>query len=241
MILLDQYPYFYSILFWISMKPFYDYSKITQWTTTIITFLIASLIAYLWMDLLLESMWWSLAIFLLAPFMQFFMTPLFTIIGVYKYLSPMLLVYNPTEKKHDLHNGTSFDYLLNMRSAKAGNAARYQLLKYYMQGLLNIIDKVEKKDLPGTVMVRGSSYFFSDRTAKRLGFKLKATGLDEKFNILLNYIDLFWMYSFAHGKWRLPNLKAIKTAEISGKDLLKQKDKIQHLLHYFNKKQNEPA
>ena len=223
------------------MKPFYEYSKKTQWLIVIITFLLASTLTYFWMELLLESMWWAFSIFFLAPFMQFLMTPLFTKIGLYQYLSPMLLVYSPSDKRYDLHNGTSFDYLLNLRKHKAGSQVKHQLLKYYIQGLLKVIDKIEQQVLPETVLVRGSSYFFSDRTAKRLGFDLKETGKNEKLNILLNYLDLFWMYSLAHGRWRYPNLKSIKTAEISGGDLVKQKEKIKQLLQYFNKKQNEPA
>ncbi|MBK7697160.1 MAG: hypothetical protein IPI30_23525 [Saprospiraceae bacterium] len=46
------------------------------------------------------------------PIGQFASTPFFTLVGIYKYYSPMLLGYMANDNQIDLHSGGSFDYLL---------------------------------------------------------------------------------------------------------------------------------
>ncbi|MEM8896607.1 MAG: hypothetical protein AAGC85_00815, partial [Bacteroidota bacterium] len=145
------------------------------------------------------------------------------------YLSPMLLVYSPNKKLYDLHNGTSFDYLFLMRKVKAGSAAKKLILKYYLEGLLQIIQEIKTGNLPDSLVISGSSYFFSERTAEKLGFTIQKADSMVYFNSAFNMLDLTWMYSYAHGRFRFPKLSAIKKASISGKDLLKQEAYIRRL------------
>lgn len=191
-----------------------------------------------WFKACTEQAFAFVLIFVITPVLQFLMTPFFTLIGLYKYVSPMLLVYNGSNKKYDLHNGTSFDYLLIMRFDKKGIVFRQKMLTYYLEGLLVVIEKIENKTLAETVIVRGSSYFFSERTAGRLGFKTSKTNAAEKINLVFNYLDLLWMYSLSKGKLAFPNLNKIKTAEIIGTELLANKKKLFDLKQFLarNKK-----
>jgi hypothetical protein len=179
---------------------------------------------------------YTLGVFLLVPFFQFLAAPIFTLTKVYTYLSPMLLVYAANNKTYDLHNGTGFDYLLVKGATPAGLKWRQKLIAYYLEGLLVIIEKIENSELPDTLEIRGSSYFFSDQTAKRLGFTLKETQSHEKFNIYLNYLDLLWMFSISKGRLSFPNVGDIKTASTTGAELVKRKVQFINLLEYLNSK-----
>lgn len=217
------------------MNKFYEINKILQWIIALIMFLVMFLLFTIWMKIVVENPLICFSIFIVVPLCQFLSTPFFKLIGLYNYLSPMLLVFCASDKKYDLHNGTSFDYLFVMQKYKPGKKFRGKIWDYYIIGLLKIIEKIENKSLSENVVVRGSSYFFSDRTAKMLGFKLSKTNMFEKLNILANYLDLLWMYSLAQGKIAFPNLNNIKTAEIKGTDLVANKAKLKELSSYLKR------
>jgi hypothetical protein len=192
------------------------------------------LFAY-WLHLIAISFFYYFLLFIFTPFLQFLITPTMTLIGVYTYLSPMLLVYNANDKEYDLHNGTSFDYLMVMTTNNGSIPFKRRMLHYYLEGLLVIIEKIETKKLPEALIVRGSSYFFSERTARRLGFEIKSPKATEKFNIWINYLDLTWMYSLANARITLPRINKLKTAEIAGAELVLQKNELQRLLDYISR------
>jgi hypothetical protein len=160
---------------------------------------------------------------------QFSLTPIFRASGSYKYYSDFLLVYNPNQTTYDLHLGSSFDYALHMKWSDRGIVARKKLLAGMLTGLMRIIDDGEKGILPGTLVITGTSYFFSDSSVKRFGFQLTEPTAAYRTNLILNFVDLYWMSVFTSGSWRFPKLNKAKKAEITLEALIAQKSKIEQL------------
>jgi len=217
------------------MNSFYQLPKWCQYALAIIMMLILGGIMLSWYKLIEIHPAFFLTLFLLSPLYHLLLTPLMTLTKSYVYINPMLLAFNPSEERYDLHMGTSFDYLMVMRGTPPGISARYKNLGFLLDGLLKIIDRIETGALPDTVEVRGSSYFFSDRTAESMGFKLSPTGLAEKCNIVFNYLELLWTYSYTQGRLSFPNLNNIKTASTSGAELVRQKERIERLYAHISK------
>ncbi len=211
------------------MNSFYEKSIAIQWSVGILMLLILFAGFVLWMSTLATHFVVVPLILIIPSAVQFLATPAAKLAGPYSYLSPMLVVFAPSEKKYDIHNGTPFDYLLVMKGVKSGAAFNRTMIKYYLEGLLRIVEKVEAKELPDSVVICGSSYFFSDRTARRLGFELSEASLALKLNVLINYVDLVWMYSLSRGRLAFPKLGNMKTARISGKRLVQNKAELVRL------------
>ena len=218
------------------MNRFYAFPKFHQWAITLLMFFLAMGILGFWLYLIAISFWYYFLFFLFLPILQFLLTPFLTLVGLYKYLSPMLLAYAPSPKKYDLHNGTSFDYLFMMSGIKKGKPTENKILEYYLEGLLNIIASLEKGELPETLSISGTSYFFSESTARRFGFKVLKPDLFLKVNQYMNYLDLLWMYSRAKGKWTFPKLKGVKKAVIQGSELLAKKESLEKIYRYLKRR-----
>lgn len=215
---------------------FYSYPIALQWGLAILIFAFSGIVMGTWYYAALKNLLYFLLFPLIMPIFQFGFTPLFRLIGLYKYLSPMLLVYAPSQKKYDLHNGTSFDYLFVMKGIEPGRAFQNVMLCYYLEGLLQIIQELEAGDIPPEIEISGTSYFFSESTAKRLGFELVPINSFLKFNLYMNFIDLTWMYSLAKGRWTVPNFKEVKSVKTTGAELLKNKAYLLDLHAYLRLK-----
>lgn len=208
------------------MKRFNDLNKVFKWVISISFGIILIFILSLWIKTVSESKIWMLLIIIIVPLIQFLITPLFTLLNFYHYYSPMVVSFGNNKRVIDLHNGTSFDYLLEMSKIKAGIKWKNKMLFFYLNALLKIISQIENGDLTNSTIIRGSSYFLSERSAKKLGFSVNKTSIIEKINIALNYFDLIWMYSLTNGKLTFPNLTKITTVRITGRELVQSKKEI---------------
>lgn len=157
------------------------------------------------------------------PLAIFTSTPLMRVSGYFIYYSPMLVGIK-SKKKLDLHNGTTFDYFLNMKFKDKGTQARYKILGYYVEGLLNIISEIESGKINSELPIEGTSYFFSENTAVKLGFTIQKPVFNYYFNFIFNFVDLIFMYSYSKGKLSIPHIFSIKRAVCSPAELCKRKD-----------------
>lgn len=217
------------------MNRFFDLHITVQWMLALLMLLMLFSIFMLWIKLLADHLVVLPLIILVPTLVQFFAAPMAKLVGIHTYLSPMLFVNNATNKKYEIHNGTPFDYLLVMSKTRMGIGFRNKMLSYFLDGLLKIVEKIEAGELPESLIVQGNSYFFNDRTASNLGFDLSETSISVRINLLVNYVDLTWMYSLSRGSLSFPKIGDVKTGEITGSRLVMNKEKLIRLNSFMNK------
>jgi hypothetical protein len=218
------------------MNNFYKQPKILQWIEATLLLILGFLPALSIIEKGYSQPIFYLLFIIYVPIGQFAFTPLFRLIGVYKYYSPMLLGYMANNLQIDLHSGGSFDYLFVMRKYKSGIELRNRLLTYQLEGLTNLIQLIENKNIHETVNIVGTSYFFNNRTLQKMGFEIVNPSLFYRLNLFVNFIDLIWMYSLSQGKFSIPKIWNAKKASISGSKLLAKKDVIENLFKKMSSK-----
>jgi hypothetical protein len=218
------------------MNDFYKLPKILQWLLALLLLVSGFFPALALIELGYAHPIAYLLVIFYVPIGQFSFTPFFTLLGVYKYYSPMLLGYTPSDSQIDLHSGGSFDYLFVMRKYKSGIEMRNRLLLFQLEGLKKIIQLIEDKEVSESVNIVGTSYFFSDRTAKKIGFELIDPSLFYRINLFANFLDLVWMYSLSQGKWAIPKVWKAKKVQITGQKLLENKGQLEALYDKLSSK-----
>jgi hypothetical protein len=218
------------------MNDFYKLPKVLQWVFAFFLLVGGFFLALALIELGYLHPIAYLLFFVYIPIGQFFFTPFFKLVGVYHYYSPMLLGYMASNTQIDLHSGGSFDYLFVMRKYPPGFEIKKRLLLFHLEGLRNISQLIEEKTIPVSVTIVGTSYFFSDRTAKKIGFELIDPSLFYKINLFANFLDLVWMYSLSQGKWAIPKVWQAKKVQITGQKLVENKAQLEALYNKLNSK-----
>lgn len=219
------------------MNNYYKQPKIVVWIESIFLLLIGIVLGILIIVKGNDNAMYYLGFFLYVPVSQFLFTPIYTLTGGYTYYSPMLLGYMANDTQIDLHSGTSFDHLFVLRKYSSGTPLRNRILLYHLEGLLQLIQLLEEQRIPESVNIVGTSYFFNDRTLLKLGFQIEKASLFYRINLLINGIDLFWMYSLSQGKLAIPTLWNAKKASIQGNQLVQSKPKLHALYQHLQAKQ----
>ena len=219
------------------MNNYYKQPKIVVWIESIFLLLIGIVLGILIIVKGNDNAMYYLGFFLYVPVSQFLFTPIYTLTGGYTYYSPMLLGYMANDTQIDLHSGTSFDHLFVLRKYPLGTPLRNRILLYHLEGLLRLIQLIEEKRIPESVNIVGTSYFFNDRTLLKLGFQIEKASLFYRINLLINGIDLFWMYSLSQGKLAIPTLWDAKKASIQGNQLVQSKPKLHAFYQHLQAKQ----
>lgn len=207
-----------------------------QWIQALILSSIGISIS-LYFFLILDLPFYFILILFVKPFIHFCLAPLLKLTGILKYQSPMLITVKTASKKIEIHNGNSFDYFSKMRWNQKGKTARKKIMLYYLRGLLKIINDIETKKLSPQTNLTGVSYFFSEQTAKRIGFTFAPVKLRHRFLFILDYLNLFAMYSYSKGKLAFPSLLKLKKVKISAERLLNSKNQIIKLINLLNKRE----
>lgn len=220
------------------MNDFYKQPKLLQWIESILLLALGFYPAIKIIELGHSNPIFYFLFFIYLPIGQFSTTPIFKLLGIYRYYSPMLLGYMSSKNQIDLHNGGSFDYLFVMRHIKIGNGFRNRILLYHLEGLMNIIKELENGSVPKSVHIIGTSYFFNTRTLNKFGFELTQPSLFYRINLLVNFIDLIWMYSVSQGKLSIPKLWRAQKASIEGGKLMESKEIVFALYNKLTAKTN---
>ncbi|MEM7105199.1 MAG: hypothetical protein AAF502_18825, partial [Bacteroidota bacterium] len=171
------------------MKGYYSLPKLAQWIIAILLIVVGFGAI---MPLILKP-YGLLLLPLLAPVFNLVSVPFFRLIGYYKYLNPYVLSTVQTDKQYDLHNIFTFDYLVNFKWSDRGKPAKRILLGHYFKALLTIIERIEKQQLSPHVKIVGHSYFFNNRTAKKLGFTISKASFFWIFNSIVQFIELSYL------------------------------------------------
>jgi hypothetical protein len=217
------------------MNNFYKQPIVLQWFIAVVMMLIGFYPSFLIIELTSKHSVSGLLFILILPLLQFAFTPIYKLSGMYTYYSPMLLGYMANAVQIDLHSGGSFDYLMVMRNSKSGLILRNKLIMYYLEGLLNITNQIEQGTIPRSVNIKATSYFFNERTIKKMGFEVQNPSAYYRLNLLLNFIDLTWMYSLSMGKFSIPKIWDAKKMSIKGECLLEKKELLISLLQKMSK------
>ncbi len=160
---------------------------------------------------------------------QLSVTPFCRATGIYRYHSPMFKATFRTSRTYEVHGGTSWDWLVLFRFRDRGAPAARRVMIWYLEGLIDLASRIESGEIPRSVEITGTSYFFRAETARRLGFRIRPAGFRLRFNLLLNALDLWLAYSFTRGRFALPGLLDAKQAVIRGDELVRRKGQISRL------------
>lgn len=169
---------------------------------------------------------------IVVPAMQFALTPLWRLAGVYRYYSPVLFVTEAPGGGYELHGGTSFDYLCLRRRGCTAPAHRV-LLREYLVGLLGLIRDVEEGRITSDARIVGTSYFFSERSARKLGFSLSPASRGVKLHLMLDILSVAVMYSYAHGRPVVPPVWRARMAETTAAELARHRPVVERFLHHM--------
>lgn len=184
------------------------------------------------------SLLYAVFLVFMSPILEsVLLTPLYSCIGRFKYLSP-LLIYTESNSELHLHVGSIYDYLINIERHEYGHKAQLKVLKGILDGLNELCKRTEQGELEPERAIFATSYFFNAKSAKKLGFKEDEANDLEVFNLYLSYFSLAIRLSMIKGKSEYPKLSEIKKIRTTAGELLKHKDAIERMLSHVETRLN---
>jgi hypothetical protein len=219
-------------------------SKRLQWTVALLLAGLCLGVVGLPFALVIHDWRWAPGIvalpLLIAPLEGLLLTPLHTLTGRYRYYSPFLLATADAGGALELHVATLFDYVVLLRWRDRGRRASRRIAVELLRGLLAVIADVERGALAAHLPVTATSYIFSSRTLRRMGFELQPTSAAARLNLALAFVGIALRLSFTRGRPTLPDLRRIRTATATGAQLAAQRDELQRLLARLDEGMSQP-
>lgn len=186
-----------------------------------------------------KGVYWLIAAILLLPLIpileSFLLAPAYALAGRFTYYSPLLFA-TKSPQGIDLHVGTLYDYITQLRWIERGIQSQRHAMLLVLQGLLSICDAVAEGRLSAQNEITASSYFFSNRSVEKLGFTLNNGSFEVKLNLALVYLSLVLRLSIIRGRWCLPDLKRIRCIHTTAGELLQQRSRIAKMLAHLQSK-----
>ncbi len=170
------------------------------------------------MTTILAALLWLLVFIVTYRFLRFITTPLFVKLGIYTYHSQMLFTVPIWKKKREIHLGTSYDFF---RTDIVGSR---RMLASLSQGLLALCEAIEQGKYPKDLLLRGTTYYFSDATLHRFGFHTRPLRLIEAIFFSLNYLELCILLSLSKRRLTFVNTDSVRMAYCRAEELLRHKE-----------------
>lgn len=181
------------------------------------------------MTSILTALLWLLAFIATYRFLRFITTPLFVKLGIYTYHSEMLFTVPIWKKKREIHLGTSYDFF---RTDIVGSR---RMLASLSQGLLKLCEDIERGKYAKDLLLRGTTYYFSDATLMKFGFKTRPLRFVEALFFSLNYLELCFLLSLSKRRLTLVNTDSVRIAYCYATDLLRHKEMCRKYAHMLLK------
>lgn len=190
----------------------------------------AFFLAVFWLAKKHTPLWFLPGALLTFPVLRLTGGPLARQMKLYDYRSEFAFVYKPKEGELELHMGGSYDYPRLWRKAGSGAGARRLLLASALETLASVARDVEAGTLPATTRVSAVSYFFSDATAQRFGFRPEPVTPAEEGMFMLSVGDIVPMYWLLTNSLKWPQLTKLKRYATTAGELVQHRPELEKLV-----------
>ena len=189
-------------------------------------------------DLPFTSPWKYLMMAFFLPVNSFTVMPILTLLKVADFKSELLFVTKDPSKNYDIHFGSFFDSTLSGLFIGKRGGFKDLMMYFLVDGLLQIIKDIEAGKIDREAVIRGSSYFFNEKTAHKFGFESMTNKTSHKYILFLNYLEILLVFSFSKGKFSWPNLGDFKSVKTTGAEMVKNKEYVEKLHGILKSKVN---
>ncbi|HOV91517.1 MAG TPA: hypothetical protein PLC04_00325 [Candidatus Kapabacteria bacterium] len=168
----------------------------------------------------MKYIFYFIIVIVIYRLIHFLTTPFLKKLKIYKYYSPLFLIVPYMPAKYEIHLGTSWDFF------KLPSINTKVYINYLAEGLLKLIEDVEKCKIKSNAVFKGNTYYFKPKTLERFGFTFRKLKPIEFILFLLSYIETTILHSISNKKLTIIHLNNLYISTISAKELLYKKQEL---------------